>query len=86
MDANMIAFYPAGVLPMVFNATGTDVISMIGGFGAGAVGAFGTACPRMVDSVLWVGKNIDFLPGPANPMAAAICPAVKVIMPCRICH
>lgn len=63
---------------MLVNETGIDLVRLLGAVGAAGMEAFGSACPRMVDGLLWVGKYFDFLPGPAHPVAAAVCPAFQV--------
>ena len=68
----------ADFVPMLLNDTGIDAAGLLSGFEPGAFDAFGAVCPRMLDGVFWVAKHYDVLPGPAHPIAAAVCPALRV--------
>jgi hypothetical protein len=63
---------------MLVNETGIGLVRLFAAVGAAGLDRFDTACPAMVEGVLWVARHYDFLPGPGQPVASAVCPALRV--------
>ena len=68
---------PADLAPVLLDKTGI-LLSVVLASLENSIDAFADTCPSLVDGILGVALNYDFMPSVGPPLAAAICPTVKV--------